>query len=239
MVADTRQAGETTVFFAERGRLAVDRVKRTVDLVLVNGTSYRTARPGGQPGPTDIHTFPEQVLGLNPEQVFPKISIQKGVNEKTIAELRVDGEEKIRAGHSKHPEVMAIQQKFSFPVACLVFGVIGVALGMTVARDSKLAGFVVGTGGHLRLLHRDVPLRVADQGALHQHVPVPMGAEHPARGIRGGRAHVARPLRRGPASLQDSSRDHQDAAALAARSYAGHRREAGRLRLRRRRCRRP
>jgi LPS export ABC transporter permease LptG len=40
---------------------------------------------------------------------------------------------------------MAIQQKFSFPVACLVFGIIGVALGMTVAREGKLAGFVVGT----------------------------------------------------------------------------------------------
>ena len=39
---------------------------------------------------------------------------------------------------------MDIQQKFSFPVACLVFGVIGLALGLTVARDGKIAGFVVG-----------------------------------------------------------------------------------------------
>ena len=38
----------------------------------------------------------------------------------------------------------AIQQRFSFPAACLVFAVIGVALGLTVARDGKLAGFVVG-----------------------------------------------------------------------------------------------
>jgi LPS export ABC transporter permease LptG/LPS export ABC transporter permease LptF len=144
-VANTSQAGETTMYFAERGRLVVDRTRRTVDLVLVNGTSYRTARPGGQAQPTDSHWFPEHVLSLNPEQVFPKINIQKGVNEKTIAELRVDGEEKVRTGHSKHPEVMAIQQKFSFPVACLVFGVIAVALGMTVAREGKLAGFVVGT----------------------------------------------------------------------------------------------
>ena len=39
---------------------------------------------------------------------------------------------------------MAIQQKFSFPAACVVFGIIGVALGLSVARDGKLAGFVVG-----------------------------------------------------------------------------------------------
>ena len=46
---------------------------------------------------------------------------------------------------SPHPEIIAIQQKFSFPVACLVFGVIGLALGLTVAREGKLAAFVVGT----------------------------------------------------------------------------------------------
>ena len=146
MVANTAREGETTIYFAERGRLVVDRVRRTVDLVLINGAYYRTTRPGGKAGSTDKQEFVETALGLNPEQVFPKLSIQKGINEKTIAELRVDAEQKIRDGHSKHPEVMAIQQKFSFPAACLVFGIIGVALGMTVAREGKLAGFVVGTG---------------------------------------------------------------------------------------------
>ena len=45
---------------------------------------------------------------------------------------------------SAHPEVIAIQQKFSFPVACLVFALIGLALGLTVAREGKLASFVIG-----------------------------------------------------------------------------------------------
>ena len=144
MVADIGQAGETKVYFAERGRLVVDRAKRTVDLVLSQGTSYRTGGPGGKPADTDTLRFTETVLGLNADAVIPQISIQKGVNEKTIAELYVDAERKVREGHSKHPEIMAIQQKFSFPAACLVFGVIGVALGMTVARDGKMASFVVG-----------------------------------------------------------------------------------------------
>ena len=144
MVANTGEGGQTTVYFAERGRLVVDRTRKTVDLVLTNGTHYRTPRPGDPSAGTDTLHFQEQVLGLNPEAVFPKISVQKGVNEKTIAELRVDAEEKVRDGHSKHPEVMAIQQKFSFPAACLVFAVIGLALGLTVAREGKLAGFVVG-----------------------------------------------------------------------------------------------
>jgi LPS export ABC transporter permease LptG/LPS export ABC transporter permease LptF len=144
MVADTAQAGGTKVYFAERGRLVVDRTKRTVDLVLSQGTSYRTGGPGEKAADTDTLRFTETVLGLNADAVIPQISIQKGVNEKTIAELYVDAERKVREGHSKHPEIMAIHQKFSFPAACLVFGVIGVALGLTVARDGKMASFVVG-----------------------------------------------------------------------------------------------
>src|SRR5688572_24756503 len=64
MVANTGQSGQTTVYFAERGRLAVDRAKRTVDLVLTNGTHYRTAKPGQAPTATDTLRFQEQVLGL-------------------------------------------------------------------------------------------------------------------------------------------------------------------------------
>ena len=51
---------------------------------------------------------------------------------------------KIKQGLSPHPEILQIEQKFSIPTACFVFALIGLALGLTVARDSKLAGFVVG-----------------------------------------------------------------------------------------------
>ena len=41
---------------------------------------------------------------------------------------------------------MHIHRKFSIPFACLVFGVIGLALGATSRRDGKLASFVIGVG---------------------------------------------------------------------------------------------
>jgi LPS export ABC transporter permease LptG/LPS export ABC transporter permease LptF len=142
MVANTSKGDQATIYFASKGRLVVDRVKRAVDLVLVDGTIYRTAKPGE----TETTRFlSELVLGLNPEAVFPKINLQPGINEKTMKDLRADAREKVKNGMSPHPEVIAIQQKFSFPVACLVFAVIGLALGLTVAREGKLAAFVVGT----------------------------------------------------------------------------------------------
>ena len=141
LVADSSHANATEIYFANRGRLVIDRHKRTVDLVLHDGMRYTT----GKPGLSDTLRFEGDLLvGLNPEAVFPQVSIQKGPNERTIAELRAEAARKAREGISPHPEIIALQQKFSFPVACLVFGIIGLALGMTVARDGKLAGFVVG-----------------------------------------------------------------------------------------------
>jgi lipopolysaccharide export system permease protein len=141
VVADTSRPESIEIYFAERGRLAIDRAKRTVDLVLGNGTRYTT----GKAGETDTMRFEQEIaVKLNPEAVFPPVTIQKGPNEKTISELREDAAKKVKAGISPHPEIIALEQKFSFPFACLVFGLIGLALGLSVAREGKLAGFVVG-----------------------------------------------------------------------------------------------
>jgi LPS export ABC transporter permease LptG len=139
MVARTGD-GETTIYFAERGRLVVDKEKRAVDLVLTDGYIYKTGK--GDTGTTRFTT--DMVLGLNPDDVFPKINLQPGLNEKTIAQLEQDAADKRAKGMSPHPEVIAIQQKFSFPVACLVFALTGLALGLSVAREGKLASFVIG-----------------------------------------------------------------------------------------------
>jgi lipopolysaccharide export system permease protein len=139
MVAKTGD-GQNEIYFAERGRLMVDREKRAVDLVLSDGYIYKTGK-----GETATTRFTaDLVLGLNPNDVFPKVNLAPGLNEKTIAQLSEDADLKRTKGLSAHPEVIAIQQKFSFPVACLVFALIGLALGLTVAREGKLASFVIG-----------------------------------------------------------------------------------------------
>ena len=141
VVANTQADGRTTIHLAQRGRIVIDREKREMVLVLTNGTSYTTVASGS----TDVYRFTDELLlQMNAESVFPKIDIQPGINEKTIAELQADATLKVQNGMSPHPEIIAIQQRFSIPAACLVFAVIGLALGLTVAREGKLAGFVVG-----------------------------------------------------------------------------------------------
>jgi LPS export ABC transporter permease LptG len=143
LVANTSKPDSTDLFLSAKGRLVLNRQERRVDLVLTNGTQYST----GKPGETRVSRFPgDLTMALNPDQVFEKANLPRGLTEKTIGELREDMHTKL-TGHpalSPHPEIIMIEQKFSVPVACFVFAIIGLALGLSVARDGKMGGFVIG-----------------------------------------------------------------------------------------------
>ena len=144
MVAETnRPDGTTAVYLANRGRLALDRVKQTVDLVLEDGVRYSSRGLDGKA--IETYRFPKDlIVRLDPKSVFHDLQLMRGVQEMTIEALEAQAATKLANNITAHQEMMAIQQKFSFPAACLVFGVIGIALGLSVARDGKMAGFVVG-----------------------------------------------------------------------------------------------
>jgi lipopolysaccharide export system permease protein len=142
LVAHTSQAGPTELYLARSGHLYLNHAARQVNLILTNGTMYRTL-----PKATETYEFRgDYYLTLDPDTIFPPMELPRGVNEKTIAQLRETIALKLAANPpiSPHPEIIAIHQKFSIPAACLVFGIIGLALGLSVRREGKFSGFVVG-----------------------------------------------------------------------------------------------
>ncbi|HET6960722.1 MAG TPA: LptF/LptG family permease [Vicinamibacterales bacterium] len=143
-LADATEPAHTTVFVAKTGRMVIDRVKRTLELVLENGTQHTTSRD--QPEDYDAEAFESTVLNVDPETIFPRTQIVKGDNEKTIAELRQTVAENTAKHLPSNQQLYTIQQKFSLPVACLVLALIGVALGASNSKDGKLAAFALGTG---------------------------------------------------------------------------------------------
>jgi LPS export ABC transporter permease LptF/LPS export ABC transporter permease LptG len=144
-LADTSTPGRPTVFMARSGRLLLDRNQRRVELVLHDGSRYAA---GEKPGEYEVYRFDgrDLIISLDPESVFPATAPPKGVTELRISELRQRIAEKESHALSPHNEIMQIQQKFSIPFACLIFGLLGIALGITARKDGKLAGFVVGIG---------------------------------------------------------------------------------------------
>ncbi len=144
-LADTATPGRPVIFMANSGRLMLDRKQRRVELVLHDGARYG---PGDKPGQYEVYRFDgkDVIISLDPDTVFPATAPPKGVTELRIAELHEQIALKQAQGLSPHNEIMQIQQKFSIPFACLIFGVLGIALGVTARKDGKLAGFVVGIG---------------------------------------------------------------------------------------------
>lgn len=143
LVADTSKPEAPTLYMARRGRLVLDRRQQTVDLVLEDGTRYSRNGDGGRQ--VETYRFPKQlIVQLDPKSVFQRFELFRGMNEMSIPQIEQQAADKIKNGLPAHQEMEAIQQRFSFPAACVVFAIIGVALGLTVARDGKLAGFVVG-----------------------------------------------------------------------------------------------
>ena len=143
-LADATQPEHTVVFVAKSGHLALDREKRTVELVLENGTQHTTSRD--QPEDYDANAFESTVIRVDPETIFPRTQIVKGDNEKTIAELNQAVAENTAHNLPSNSQLYTIQQKFSLPVACLVLALIGVALGASNSKEGKLAAFALGTG---------------------------------------------------------------------------------------------
>ena len=144
--ADTSKPGHPTVFLARHGRMLVDRPNRTVELLLENGVQH-DARGGGAGGDDyKANRFDSLTLRLDPNTVFPQTGPSKGEAEMTIAELRARAEQLRRANDSPHNAIWYIHQKFSIPVACLVFALIGLGLGVSTSRGGKFAAFALGIG---------------------------------------------------------------------------------------------
>ena len=142
-LADAREKAPQ-IYIADEGHILLDPANRRVDIVLRSGAAHDVDR--ADPSTYNVNRFDEILLGLDADEIFPESDLQRGESEMTISELRVRAAEFEARGLSAHNPIMQIHQKFSFPVACLVFAFISLALGVTTRRDGKLASFALGIG---------------------------------------------------------------------------------------------
>ena len=144
LLADSRASVQPDIYVAEHGRVLLDREERRVDIVLTKGTGHQV--DPSEPETYEVHDFDEIVIGLDADTVFPRTGPQRGFRELSLAELRAEADRLTAAGLSPHNPIMEIHRKFSIPVACLVFTLIALGLGVTSRKDGKLGSFALGTG---------------------------------------------------------------------------------------------
>jgi LPS export ABC transporter permease LptF/LPS export ABC transporter permease LptG len=138
-LADNRSK-DTDVYIARKGRVVINREKQTVELVLSNATRHT----GGDSDTYQVSRFDRAFITLDPTAVFPKSGVAKGDREMSIAELEAKAAEVRKQGEFPHNQLFEIHAKYAIPAGCLVFGLIGLALGATNRRDGTLASFVIG-----------------------------------------------------------------------------------------------
>ncbi len=143
-LADTRESSQPVVFVAQEGRVVLDSEERRVEVVLRNGTRHQV-NPA-EPDTYQVQAFDESLIRLDPESVFPTGGPARGYREMTIPELQEQITQLEAMGLPAHSPIVELHRKFSIPVACLVFALIGLGLGVTSRKDGKLASFVLGIG---------------------------------------------------------------------------------------------
>jgi LPS export ABC transporter permease LptF/LPS export ABC transporter permease LptG len=144
LAADTQNPAQPIIYLARTGRMVVDRGARTIQMVLEGGTRHTTTL--ADPHKYEVLRFDQIVISLDPSQVFPRTGPARGDRELSVTELRHRVAELEAANVSTHNPVMEIHKKFSIPVACFVFALVGLALGASNRKDGKLASFVLGIG---------------------------------------------------------------------------------------------
>ena len=141
-LADVQRPEQPDIYIAERGRVGVDRDRRTVAIVLENGERHRV--DPSVPGAYEVHSFRELRIQLDAESLFPAGGPDRGLRELTIPELNQQAAAMRAAGVSPHAPIMEAHKKFSIPVACFVFVLLGTAFGVSNRTDGRLASFALG-----------------------------------------------------------------------------------------------
>jgi LPS export ABC transporter permease LptF/LPS export ABC transporter permease LptG len=142
LAADTSNPSQPVVFLARRGRMVVDREAQTIQMVLEAGARHTTKLD--DPAAYEVLRFDSTIVSLDPASVFPRTGPARGERELSVEELNARARELEAQGLSPHNPIMEIHKKFSVPVACFVFALLGVALGASHRKDGKLAAFVLG-----------------------------------------------------------------------------------------------
>jgi LPS export ABC transporter permease LptG/LPS export ABC transporter permease LptF len=147
-LADLRADQHAPVYLAERGRVVIDRKNKRIDLELIHATQYRIDDTGKDE--KLISRMGTAIFSVDSASMFARVTA-KNSRQMSIAELRSEilrRQKEIDPAtnqpFSTHNEQMEIHKRFSIPVACLVFGLIGLALGATNRRDGAFGSFVLG-----------------------------------------------------------------------------------------------
>ena len=143
MIADARNPAERSTMFAREGRLVPNEEDHMLVLRLQGGSIHTFSRTDSTYHKTDFAEYDVR-LDLAALSTAPKRD--KSARELPLAELRQTITSKRANGESTAAEEVELHRKFSIPFACVVFGLVGIPLGIQPVRSVRSRGFALCLG---------------------------------------------------------------------------------------------
>lgn len=145
-LADAIPVGETQIEIAQWGEAHPNADGSEVKLSLFDTFSHRVDLQHAETYDIFAHEELDYYLASGAPTLQQTTSVRRGLREMTLRDLR-------RVFHDPETEPLfrtmaevEIHKKFSFPAACIVFGLLGLPLGFTNARGGRSSGFAISIG---------------------------------------------------------------------------------------------
>jgi LPS export ABC transporter permease LptF/LPS export ABC transporter permease LptG len=139
------QSNQVTV--ADWGEVRVDQQGERVVLVLHEAVRHKVDFSAPERYEISRHEKLELILDDQfASTQRAKISVSKGIRERTLAELRAMQVDPEASPEQRSLAGVEVHKKFSIPMACLVFGLFALPLGFNNRRGGKASGFALSIG---------------------------------------------------------------------------------------------
>jgi LPS export ABC transporter permease LptG/LPS export ABC transporter permease LptF len=147
-LAESIPSGEDNqITIADWGEVKVDETGEKVTLRLYNAARHKV----NLQEPDRYEISRHKRLDLVLEEQFAseqraKVSVSKSVRELTLEELRDLSNDPTASHEQRNLAEVEIHKKFAIPVACMVFGLFALPLGINNRRGGKASGFALSIG---------------------------------------------------------------------------------------------
>jgi len=139
LIYDERDREKLITIFAREGFLISNPKSQEVILKLVNGDIHRTEHRDNVYQKVKFDTYD---LKLELSKAFTTIGKKLKDKEMSLDEIKEKMEEMRKKGEDITPLEVQIHKRYAFPFACIIFGLIGVPLGIQPRRSGRSYGFI-------------------------------------------------------------------------------------------------
>jgi lipopolysaccharide export system permease protein len=170
LISDERDPRQRNIIFAREGAMVSDQEAHTVTLRLIDGAIHSTDPDARSDYQTDFESYD---VNLDLRQALADAERNEDrPAEMTLTQLDDTIARKATAGEAYGTELVEWHRKFAIPFACIVFGLVGVPLGIERSRAVKSRGFAVS----LAVIFAYYILLSAGQGlAQQERIPAVVG----------------------------------------------------------------